>query len=369
MLEVSMKPNRLALSKAWKAAACMLILGWLAASVEAAVWPFEDGPGKPDKVIALWTDTVLTRSDTPPVRGFGGRLMFYEGKQDKPVKVEGVLVVYAFDENGRDSGNARPDRKYVITPQQLPAHYSKSKLGHSYSVWIPWDEVGGGQKEISLIVRFEPKTGTPIVGDQHRLLLPGRARSRDGAALPSAGSIRLPAMDAAAGGVQRTSYETPIPSGDTMGQNEDWRSRRMTTSTIPVPPGMVPRGGAGGVPAGNWQRPATPSYMPPPSWWNRGVPSGTEPVYQQPPQQPQRQPQAPSVASANPASSNWTQRQVGYPLGRQRPLGVPHAPLNHDRAQWPQPPEGSASAPGSQPGSGCSSGCPVNQPSASPPQN
>ncbi|MGP8122425.1 MAG: hypothetical protein ACLP8B_18120, partial [Xanthobacteraceae bacterium] len=58
-------------------------------------WPFgDDKPGKPDRVIAMWTDTVLTRSDTPPVRGFGGRLMFYEGKNESPVKVEGMLVVY-----------------------------------------------------------------------------------------------------------------------------------------------------------------------------------------------------------------------------------------------------------------------------------
>ena len=115
--------------------------------------------------------------------------MFYEGKKESPIKVDGVLVVYAFDENGRDPNSARPDRKYVFTPEQLPAHYSKSKLGHSYSVWIPWDEVGGVQKEISLIVRFEPKNSPAIVGDQHRLLLPGTSRQPIpvGPTLPSAG--------------------------------------------------------------------------------------------------------------------------------------------------------------------------------------
>ena len=108
----------------------------------------------------------------------GGRLMFYE-KEGEPIKVEGTLVVYAFDENGRDPGSARPDRKYIVTQQQLPAHYSKSKIGHSYSVWIPWDEVGGVQKEISLIVRFEPKNGAAIVGEQRRLLLPGKPPRRE----------------------------------------------------------------------------------------------------------------------------------------------------------------------------------------------
>ncbi len=100
--------------------------------------------------------------------------MFYEGKKEDPIKVEGTLVVYAFDETDRDANNARPDRKYVFTPQQLPLHYSKSKVGHSYSVWLPWDEVGGLQKEITLIVRFEPKEGAVAISDPCRQLLPGR---------------------------------------------------------------------------------------------------------------------------------------------------------------------------------------------------
>ena len=94
--------------------------------------------------------------------------MFYEGKNEDPVKVEGLLVVYAFDETDRDPANAKPDRKYVFLPDQLPKHYSKSKLGHSYSVWLPWDQVGGMQKDISLIVRFEPKEGPVSLSARNR---------------------------------------------------------------------------------------------------------------------------------------------------------------------------------------------------------
>ena len=111
-------------------------------------WPFqqEDKPGTPTKIVAVWTETVLRREGEAPLRGFGGRLMFYEGKKDKPVKIDGAVVVYAFVEDGRDEANAKPDRKYVFTPDQIPGHYSKSEIGHSYSFWLPWDEVGGPQK-------------------------------------------------------------------------------------------------------------------------------------------------------------------------------------------------------------------------------
>ena len=100
--------------------------------------------------------------------------MFYEGKNEEPIKVEGTLAIYAFDETNREPSNNRPDRKFVITAEQLPAHYSKSKVGHSYSVWLPWDQVGGLQKEITLIIRFQPKEGTVAISDPCRQLLPGR---------------------------------------------------------------------------------------------------------------------------------------------------------------------------------------------------
>ena len=163
----------------------LLLAAWLAPAARGDGWPYwpfnkDDKPGKPDKIITLWSDTVLTQTGRPPIRGFGGRLMFYEGKKEDPIKVEGTLVVYAFDETDRDANNTRPDRKYVFTPQQLPLHYSKSKIGHSYSVWLPWDEVGGMQKEITLIVRFQPKEGPVAISDPCRQLLPGRIATARG---------------------------------------------------------------------------------------------------------------------------------------------------------------------------------------------
>ena len=89
-----------------------------------------------------------------PCEDLAAGCYFTPTKRDEPIKVDGTLTVYVFDETNRDPNNVRPDRKYVFTKEQFPSHYSKSKFGHSYSVWIPWDEAGGEQKEISMIVRF-----------------------------------------------------------------------------------------------------------------------------------------------------------------------------------------------------------------------
>jgi hypothetical protein len=100
----------------------------------ASVFGSAEKPKTPARVVAIWTDATAQRPDGPSTRGFGGRLMFYGPDGDTPLLVDGSLVVYAFDEHNR---GAVPDRKYVFTPEQFARHHSKSKLGHSYSVWIP----------------------------------------------------------------------------------------------------------------------------------------------------------------------------------------------------------------------------------------
>ena len=124
-------------------------------------------------MVSTWADTVLHKAGEKPVRGFGGRLVFFGQESDEPVRVDGQLVVYAFDESGRELHDTQPTRKFVFPAEQFVRHESESKLGPSYSVWLPWDEVGGEQKNISLIARFEAKNGPLVMGEQTRHLLPG----------------------------------------------------------------------------------------------------------------------------------------------------------------------------------------------------
>ena len=146
---------------------------------------------RPLKAVAFWTDTVRTADGQPAMRGFGGRLMFYDSKRGKPVKVAGTLVIYGFDEANSESDNPRPDRKYVFTPEQFAKHYSKCELGHSYSVWVPWDRAGGPTKEVSLICRFTPVEGGAVVTEQVKQLLPGVDLASSAKAAPTSAPVKL----------------------------------------------------------------------------------------------------------------------------------------------------------------------------------
>ena len=123
---------------------------------------------------------MLHQGGKKPQRGFGGRLIFYGEDNEKPVLVDGQLVVYAFDESNREATDNKPTRRYVFPADQVARRMSKSELGPSYSFWLPWDEVGGPQTEISLIPRFEPKEGPIVIGEQTKHLLAGRNWPEDG---------------------------------------------------------------------------------------------------------------------------------------------------------------------------------------------
>lgn len=245
----------------------------------------------PERIVNTWTDAVLHRAGQKPQRGFGGRVIFYGRDGEKPVLVDGQVVVYAFNENDRAATDNKPTRRYVFPAGEVARHMSQSELGPSYSFWLPWDEVGGPQTEISLITRFEPKAGPIVIGEQTRHLLPGEmeAASRivNGPAPPrlpdgipmrpaSPTLAELAAQAQAQGGsvsqVQLASYDAPADPQPQQPTSDP--ARRMTTTSISLPENFRLTGGAppsqqapGTPPAGSIElsnnRFATPGGAPP----------------------------------------------------------------------------------------------------------
>ncbi len=133
----------------------------------------ETEPQVPDRMMAVWSDTILHEPQKPGVRGFGGRLYFYRGPQPAPVEVDGGLVVYAFDSGSPRSSSTKPEKKFVFTADQFAEHMSHTEMGPSYSVWLPWDEIGGANRKLTLIARFEGRQGGVVLSKPSSKLLPG----------------------------------------------------------------------------------------------------------------------------------------------------------------------------------------------------
>ncbi len=193
--------------------------------------------GPPSKVIAIWEPAVQhTKNETKPSRGFAGRVYFYDAGGKRPVKVQGNVVVYAFDEEGRKEDDNAPTRSYVFAASDVKKLYSKSKIGHSYNLWVPWDQDGpeGNVKKVSLIVRYVPEKGSSVVSSQALLYLPGKV-----------GQTQLVAkadwdeMSSHKGAIQQVALlskkerETPMYEKVI---EENYRAGSMQTTTISVPP-------------------------------------------------------------------------------------------------------------------------------------
>lgn len=131
----------------------------------------EEEKETPNRIIPVWTDSVLHRGGEA-VRGFGGRVVFYGEETEQPIQVDGVVVVYAWNDS-KANNQEKPDRKFVFKADMLPKHYSRSKIGDSYSFWLPWDKVGRTTQHVTLVTRFISAQGGEVTSTAAHVVLPG----------------------------------------------------------------------------------------------------------------------------------------------------------------------------------------------------
>lgn len=210
-------------------------------------------PILPDRIVAVWSDTVLHQPGEPGLRGFGGRLFFYEGENKDPLEVDGGLAVYVFDADKLDPHSPTPERKFVFNADQFASHMSNSEMGCSYSVWLPWDEVGGPSRRLSIVARFEGRKGGTVISQPTIKLLPGSSHkvsvrhessapasvsaSSEGGALRQVGFEESPAADESSRRNQNTTRHSPY----TIDLPPSFYQRHLQTTTSAPSPGSADR--------------------------------------------------------------------------------------------------------------------------------
>lgn len=200
----------------------------------------------PSKVIPVWSDTVLHQAGKKGQRGCGGRVMFYARDGKRAVRVDGSLVVYAWDDS-RDSKQRKPDRKYVFPTDDFQKHYSTSSIGDSYSFWIPWDETGGQQTELTLVARFVGRNGAEITSTPAKVILPGEVAELDPSEKTNLNErvVRDNEFhEQRTSGIQQVGFEQHASGSDQSGRR---RKRSLTSSEIPLTDGFLKRNMSNGA--------------------------------------------------------------------------------------------------------------------------
>jgi hypothetical protein len=190
---------------------------------------------KPAQTMAIiWSNTALEKPGVPAVKGFGGRIYFYD-EDNQAVKADGELVVYGFDDSN-DSREVGPkaDRKYVFKAEKFQTHFSETDLGQpSYNVWVPWEKVGGLRKTITLIPVFKPTEGSVLRAGQSTNILPGKEPKR---------TDELVAVRDEDGKVHLAGYVTSDDEGGVKPasmQSETSEAKKLRTSTFSLTPGLA----------------------------------------------------------------------------------------------------------------------------------
>lgn len=126
----------------------------------------------PHKIMAIWTEATHHRPDQPAERGFGGRVIFYDAR-DQTIKIDGRVTIFVFDDQNALADNPAPRYKFVFPQDSVNAYYSKSELGHSYSFWIPLGSIEAPTQPFSLVVRYDSPTGERVLSELTKKVLVG----------------------------------------------------------------------------------------------------------------------------------------------------------------------------------------------------
>ncbi len=183
----------------------------------------------PQALAVVWTGTVLQAPGATPTRGFGGLVTFYGADRNTPIRVDGHLTVYAYKDTAGASEKVAADVKYVFPAEQLAGHYGESKLGHTYSIWIPWDSAGGPRQELTLTACFQPVDGEMVLGTPARVVLQGPPKNGKPTAESKVAEQGRFRADARHGGVRAAGLSASRPAAAKQ------PPRQMTTATMPLP--------------------------------------------------------------------------------------------------------------------------------------
>lgn len=192
--------------------------------------------GQPLRMAIIWKESAVSAAGKKPVRGFGGRVYFYD-EENETIRVDGDLTVYAFDDTNDHAVKARqPDRKYIFRAGDLQKHYGQTGLGDSYNIWIPWDEVGGERKTISLVPVFKPVNGMIPKSDQSIAILSGTTSDEERDFLRNEGMDQLvkPVSMTVPGGEARQASTVPVTVED-FAEDGSTKEATIRTTTFEVP--------------------------------------------------------------------------------------------------------------------------------------
>jgi len=206
--------------------------------------PFSKNAAKtPVEIIDVWNSCAQVSPDGKTIRGMAGRIHFYDHqKKSQTIKVDGDLSIYVFDSKETDPAYSKPLQVFRFQADSLKDHYSYQKpLGHGYNFFLPMDEIGGEEKPLCIMVRFDDRLNEMLVMAQPvNTILAGRKPQ-----VPTTPAIRefleSPSYLAGANQSITAHYDSAIQQVGYVTEQQNGVPEKSKVSTIPLNNDMTRR--------------------------------------------------------------------------------------------------------------------------------
>jgi len=129
------------------------------------------------RLLCLWEAAEGQGLDGGNARGFAGQILFFGYRDAAPLKIDGDVRIYQYDNYDPDEINPKPIHVFQFEQNAWNAHHAETTFGHSYNVFLPYVKRHRDRAHCALKVEFTPKNGRTIVSPITEITLDAR-RSR-----------------------------------------------------------------------------------------------------------------------------------------------------------------------------------------------
>ena len=128
------------------------------------------------RVLCLWEPSEGRDPKGLPCRGFAGQILFLGNQGGRPVKVNGTVKVYQFDDLGTEEEQAVPVHQFEFDAGAWNRHMKVGSFGAAYHVFIPYMRPGHHEANCAVYLKYTPHEGQPITSDMSHIYVKGRPR-------------------------------------------------------------------------------------------------------------------------------------------------------------------------------------------------
>jgi len=129
------------------------------------------------RIVCLWEPAEGRDPNGMPCRGFAGQVLFLGNKGGTPVKVNGEVKAYVFDDLGTPEDQGAPVHVFNFNGPAWGRHLQVGTFGPTYHVFIPYTRKGGIEANCAVRLRYTAENGSVVDSDSNEIHLRGKARS------------------------------------------------------------------------------------------------------------------------------------------------------------------------------------------------